>query len=98
MAGRRKAMMGDPKASMCSYYVEHMAKMIQIRNVPDDLHRALKLRAARLGMSLSEYVLSEMEMVAEKPTFTELLERLRERKPVKLDESSSSVIRRHRDS
>jgi antitoxin FitA len=42
--------------------------MIQIRNVPEDLHRALKARAARLGMSLSDYLLSEMEMVAEKPT------------------------------
>lgn len=75
-----------------------MAKMIQIRNVPEDLHRALKTRAARLGMSLSDYLLSEMEMVAEKPTLAELLERLEDRKPVKVDESSSTVIRRHRDS
>lgn len=75
-----------------------MAKMIQIRNVPEDLHRALKARAARLGMSLSDYLLSEMEMVAEKPTLAELLERLEDRKPVKVDESSSTVIRRHRDS
>lgn len=75
-----------------------MAKMIQIRNVPEDLHRALKTRAARLGMSLSDYLLAEMEMVAEKPTLAELLERLGGRKPVKLDESSATVIRRHRDS
>lgn len=75
-----------------------MSKMIQIRNVPEDLHRALKARAARLGMSLSDYLLSEMEMVAEKPTLAELLERLEDRKPVKVDESSSTVIRRHRDS
>ena len=78
--------------------VLHMSKMIQIRNVPEDLHRALKARAARLGMSLSDYLLSEMEMVAEKPTLAELLERLQDRKPVKVDESSSTVIRRHRDS
>lgn len=78
--------------------VSHMAKMIQIRNVPEDLHRALKARAARLGLSLSDYLLSEMEMVAEKPTLAELLERLGERKPVKVDESSATVIRRHRDS
>ena len=78
--------------------VLHMSKMIQIRNVPEDLHRALKGRAARLGMSLSDYLLSEMEMVAEKPTLAELLERLEDRKPVKVDESSSTVIRRHRDS
>lgn len=78
--------------------VIHMSKMIQIRNVPEDLHRALKARAARLGMSLSDYLLSEMEMVAEKPTLAELLERLEDRKPVKVDEPSSPVIRRHRDS
>ena len=78
--------------------VFHMSKMIQIRNVPEDLHRALKARAARLGMSLSDYLLSEMEMVAEKPTLAELLERLQDRKPVKVGEPSSAVIRRHRDS
>jgi len=74
-----------------------MAKMIQIRNVPEDLHRALKTRAARLGMSLSDYLLSEMEMVAEQPTLTEMLERLKGRKPVKVDESPATTIRRHRD-
>ncbi len=78
--------------------VANMGKMIQIRNVPEDLHRALKARAARLGMSLSDYLLSEIEMVAEKPTLTELLERLEERKPVKIDEPAATVIRRHRDS
>ena len=75
-----------------------MSKMIQIRNLPENLHRALKVRAARLGMSLSDYLLSEMEMVAEKPTLAELLERLEDRKPVKVDESSATVVRRHRDS
>ncbi len=72
--------------------------MIQIRNVPEGLHRALKTRAAQLGMSLSDYLLSEMEMIAEKPTLAELLERLGERKAVTVDESSATVIRRHRDS
>jgi hypothetical protein len=75
-----------------------MARMIQIRNVPEDLHRALKIRAALLGMSLSDYLLSEIELVAEKPTLAEMLERLEKRKPVKVDESSATVIRRHRDS
>jgi plasmid stability protein len=45
-----------------------MSKMIQIRNVPDDLHRILKVRAAREGITLSNYLLSEIELVAEKPT------------------------------
>jgi plasmid stability protein len=42
--------------------------MIQIRNVPDDLHRTLKVRAAKAGMTLSDYLLSEIEQVAAKPT------------------------------
>lgn len=75
-----------------------MTKMIQIRNVPDDLHRILKVRAAHHGMSLSDYLLSEIELVAEKPTLDELLERLEKRKSVTVDESSAEVIRRHRNS
>lgn len=77
--------------------VMHMPKMIQIRNVPDDLHRKLKVRAAELGMSLSDYLLSEVEQVAERPTLQEWLERVRRRKPVKVKESSAAIIRRHRD-
>jgi plasmid stability protein len=45
-----------------------MTKMIQIRNVPDELHRKLKVRAAQEGMTLSDYLLSEIESVAKKPT------------------------------
>src|SRR4028118_1328082 len=56
-----------------------MTKMIQIRNVPDELHRKLKVRAAREGMTLSDYLLSEVEQVAEKPPLRELMGRLRER-------------------
>ena len=44
-----------------------MSKMIQIRNVPDGLHRALKVRAAKAGMTLSDYLLSEIERVVERP-------------------------------
>jgi plasmid stability protein len=54
-----------------------MAKMIQIRNVPDDLHTKLKVRAAQTGMSLSEYLLTEVEKIAEVPTVAELAERIR---------------------
>jgi antitoxin FitA len=73
-------------------------KMIQIRNVPDDLHRSLKIRAVQLGMSLSDYLLSELRQVAEKPTLPELLERLRTREPVTIDKPPAEVIRRHRES
>ena len=74
-----------------------MAKMIQIRNVPDDLHRTLKARAARAGMTLSDYLLKEVRNVAARPTIEELVERLHKRKPVKSNESSADIIRRHRD-
>lgn len=74
-----------------------MPKMIQIRNVPDDLHRTLKVRAARAGMTLSDYLLSEIEQVAAKPTLAEMMERLRQREPVELDEPPDVTIRRFRD-
>ena len=74
-----------------------MSKMIQIRNVPDALHRTLKVRAAKAGMTLSDYLLSEIERVAEKPTLAEMMERLRSREPVELDEPPDVAIRRFRD-
>ncbi len=75
----------------------YMAKMVQIRNVPDELHRKLKARAAQEGMTLSDYLLSEIEQVARKPTLAEMMERLRSREPVELDESPDVTIRRFRD-
>src|SRR5258708_36899363 len=57
-----------------------MTAMIQIRNVPDALHRQLKSRAALAGMSLSDYLLSEIRQVAQRPTLDELRARL-ERRP-----------------
>ncbi len=74
-----------------------MAKMIQIRNVPDDLHRALKARAAHAGMTLSDYLLNEVREVAARPTLEELVERLRKRSPIRTRASSAEIIRRHRD-
>src|SRR4029077_5287344 len=74
-------------------HVMHMSKMIQIRNVPDDLHRTLKARAAAEGMSLSDYLLRELRQLAEQPTPAEFLERLRQREPVKLRVSPVAIIR-----
>ncbi len=74
-----------------------MSKMIQIRNVPDELHRKLKVRAAKAGMTLSDYLLSEIEQIAAKPTLAEMMERLRSREPVELDEPPDATIRRLRD-
>ena len=75
----------------------HMTKMIQIRNVPDDLHRTLKVRAAKAGMTLSDYLLSEIEQVAAKPTLAEMMERLRHDEPVELDELPDVTIRKMRE-
>ena len=77
--------------------VEHMSKMIQIRNVPDELHRKLKVRAAERGMTLSDYLLAEVEEIADRPTLSELMERLATDEPVELDEPPEVTIRRIRE-
>ena len=59
----------------------HM-KMIQIRNVPDELHRSLKARAAREGRTLSDLILSELPRLADKPSPEEVMARIRSRTPV----------------
>lgn len=87
---------GSHMLQACDMLVS-MSRMIQIRNVPDDLHRTLKVRAARAGMTLSDYLLSEVRHVAEKPTFEELVARLQTRRPVRGGQSSAEIIRRHRD-
>jgi plasmid stability protein len=75
-----------------------MSKMIQIRNVPDSLHRRLKARSAMAGMSLSDYLLAEIRRLAERPTIEEMLARLRTRPTVNLSESPAEAVRAERDS
>jgi plasmid stability protein len=74
-----------------------MARMIQLRNVPDTLHRILKIRAAMAGTSLSDYVLMELRQICERPTLSELRERLHRRASVKLSPSAAQVIRSQRE-
>jgi plasmid stability protein len=74
-----------------------MSRMIQIRNVPDGLHRTLKVRAAQAGMTLSDYLLAEVRKVAERPTRQELIERLAERPPVKLRVRPADAVRAERE-
>ena len=74
-----------------------MSKTIEIRNVPDELHRTLKVSAAQMGMTLSDYLLSEIEQVAAKPTMKEWLERVAKLEPVEVDEPPEVTIRRMRD-
>lgn len=79
-------------------YVGSMPKMIQVRNVPDSLHRRLKSKAALEGLSLSDFLLREMEDVAERPTMKELAERIASRTPVKYKRSPVEILREERDS
>lgn len=75
-----------------------MPKTIQLRNVPDSLHRKLKSRAALEGLSLSAYLLREVGHVAERPTMKEIAERLADLPPVKYQRSPAEIIREERDS
>lgn len=74
-----------------------MSTMLQIRNVPDELHRKLKARAALAGMSMSEYALRELRKALERPTRAELLARLAELPPLDLEPPPAEVIREERD-
>src|SRR5258708_28568957 len=76
----------------CNYAV-YMSKMIQIRNVPDVLHRSLKARAALSGMALSDYLLLEIKEIAERPTLAELREQLHRRKPVAIQIDPARLAR-----
>ena len=74
-----------------------MSKTIQLRNVPDALHRTLKRRAAMAGMSLSDYLLAEIREIAERPTLAEFRERLHRRKPVAAQLDTARMVREERE-
>lgn len=59
--------------------VIHMSKMIQIRNVPDEVHRTLKVRAAAEGLSLSDYIKRDLEELAKQATIEEVFANARAR-------------------
>ena len=77
--------------------VQNMSKMIQIRNVPDDLHRKLKMRAAKEGLSLSDYLLRMAEREANTLSIEELSERIRRRGRIEIDVSTADIIREGRE-
>ncbi len=74
-----------------------MSKMVQLRNVPDELHRTLKARAALAGMSLSDYLIREMRRIAERPSREELVKRLEQRSKARLDVSPTRAVRIERE-
>jgi len=73
-----------------------MSKMIQLRNVPEALHRSLKARAAMEGMSLSDYLVAEIKQIAERPTLLELRQRLHSRRPVTVQIDTARLVREER--
>ena len=79
-------------------HAQHMSKMVQIRNVPDALHRKLKSRAADSGQTLSDFLLAELQRLAARPTRDEMLTRVHGRKRVTLKTPAAVVIREERES
>ena len=74
-----------------------MSKMIQLRHVPDAVHRQLKARAAMAGLTLSDYLIREVRKIAEQPTVEEMRERLAQREPYRGRRSPTDVLRAERD-
>jgi antitoxin FitA len=70
--------------------------MIQLRSVPDSLHRSLKARGAKARMSLSDYLLPEIKEIAERPTLVELRDRLHTRQPVTVQLDRARLVREGR--
>jgi plasmid stability protein len=99
--GRRHALPDQPHVDSMSACAQHegaaMAVMIQIRNVPAQVHRVLKARSALLGKSLSDVILEELQAMAALPAPEELLLELREAAPFKMKRSSAALIRKERD-
>jgi antitoxin FitA len=73
-----------------------MSKMIQIRNVPDEVHRKLKMRAVEEGTTLSDLLAREARQLAERPTFAQMRARLLRRERETLRESAASLVRKAR--
>ena len=73
-----------------------MPRTIEIQNVPDELHRALEAQASERGIILSDYLLAELEAIADKPSLPELTERILRREAADLDDSAVELIRERR--
>jgi hypothetical protein len=72
--------------------------MVQLRHVPDALHRRLKARAALSGLPLSDYLIREVRKIAEQPTSEEMRQRLHQREPYTGRLSPTEAVRAERDS
>jgi hypothetical protein len=74
-----------------------MGKMVQIKDVPDDVHRTLKARAALAGMTLTEYARRSLEEAARRPSRDELVAELSSIEPVATGETAAEALARVRD-
>ncbi len=77
--------------ALCMRYRLFMAS-IQLRNVPPELHRALKQRAKRAGMSLQEYLLAQVATIAKTPTIDEVIARIERDERFQFKESSAEAL------
>jgi antitoxin FitA len=75
-----------------------MAKMLQVRNVPDSLHQELTRRARLRGQTLTDYIQQILEREVERPPAEEVFERIRSRAPVALDRPAAEFVRQERGS
>jgi len=73
-----------------------MPKAIQIRDVPDDVHATLRARAARAGLSLSDYLLEEITGLARRPTVADVLDRVEKRQGGASREAIVAAVREGR--
>ena len=80
------------------FHTKHMKTMIQIRNVPEPLHRRVKARAAIEGVSMSRYILQAIERALARPSRQELLEAIRAQPEMHLDPPPADILREERDS
>ncbi len=75
-----------------------MSTMLQIRNVPREVHKRLKVRAAQEGISMSDFALREIERALDRPARAELLNNIAELPEVYLPQSAAELVRKERDS
>ena len=80
------------------FHTHDMKMMIQIRNVPEPLHRRLKARAAIEGVSMSRYILQAIERALARPSRQELLDAIRSQPEIHLDPPPADILREERDS
>jgi hypothetical protein len=73
-----------------------MSKMIQVRNVPDRLHRELSRRARARGQTLTDYIEELLEREVARPPAVEVFDRIQARPPVKLGRSAAELIHEER--